>query len=233
MTSLDTFTGKQVEDEEAEDRRRTEELFRPKFLEQPLEFEATWTKDPTDYAKTGTSKAGNDYSIACWAIELEDLKILKVTPDDINVFVDGGSFTWLINKPKPDGKLKNSDLGQILKAAGVDKLTDLQGQRLHFTETVMRPWPKADGSYLYKVTRVAGANGAKPDSDKEAKFKAAEETARVALESTAWESESAFRTAWLNNPAVNQISPDFNTEVMLSRWAPQVEHFKNLGTPAA
>ncbi len=93
-------------------------------------------------------------------IKLENIKLLRVDPADLGALKDGDTFTWLVNKPKAGGVLKNSELGMILKAAGVQKLTDLKGFRLHLTEKVMRPWPKADGAYLYEVKKAGTGNGA-------------------------------------------------------------------------
>ncbi len=147
---------------------------------------------------------------------------------------DGNEYTLLISPVTDEQKAKKTSrftaMGKSTLASG-QNLTKFLHQRVRVTE-LTETYKSREGydrqSYHWKFETLAGVSSG-PSPDKDAKFAQAEEAAQLALESTTWESESAFRTAWLNNPAVNQLSPDFNTLVMLGKW----EGFKNLGTPAA
>ncbi len=152
---------------------------------------------------------------------------------------DGNEYTLLISPVSDEQKAKKTSrftaIGKSTLASG-QNLTKFLHQRVRVTE-IAETYKSREGydrqSYHWKFEALGGAMYKDTTIAKDLKFAEAEEAARLALESTAWESESAFRTAWLNNPAVSQLSPDFNTEVMLGRWDVLKEHFKNLGTPAA
>ncbi len=165
------------------------------------------------------------------AFNFENIKVLEAGHCQLQ---EGDAFTLLV-EPQAESVKRGAPnaLTPIAKTthASGEKLNNFVGEEVEVTE-IVRIYKKNNGydgyDYSWKFERVgAASNGA--SADKDAKFKAAEEAAEIALGSTEWESESAFRTAWLNNPAVNQLSPDFNTLVMLGKW----EGFKNLGTPAA
>ncbi len=204
---------------------------RPSFNHNPVSWEGDWDGKVARGSEMFVDKTEHPRL----AFTFTNCKFLDV--GRATELEDGQSFVLMI-KPLSEESAKKpkslTQLGLTVKASGKDLTAANFAGRVRVTE-ITETYKKSNGydgyTYHWKFEKIGEAgnvsNGA--SADKDAKFAQAEEAARLALESTTWESESAFRTAWLNNPAVNDISADFNTEVMTGRW----KGFKNPGIPAA
>ncbi len=227
INALD-WTPEELEQEAARDNR-------PSFRKEPIQFEGEWNGE----IRECQSEVIQNQTYPRYGLPFTKTKFLDVgNGTDLQ---DGQEYVLLLEVPPTLTKKgapfpkRLTQIGRTAAASG-HELKWFAGSRLRVTEQAEVSGKNAKGydqfRYFYKFEKIGdtGVNGASPD--REAKFKEAEQMGLQALEAADWQSESEFRTAWLNNPSVNQISPDFNTEVMLSRWAPQVEHFKNLEVQA-
>ena len=195
---------------------------RPSFRKEPIQFEGEWNGE----IRNMQSEPIQGTTYPRYGLPFTKTKFLDVgNGTDLQ---DGQEYVLLLEVPptltkkgQPFPK-RLTQIGRTAAASG-HELKWFAGSRLRVTEMAEVSGKNAKGydqfRYYYRFEKIgeSGSNGASPD--KEAKYAKAQDEAHAMLNGgTGWTDQNSFVQAFIHNPAVNQLSADFNGELMSGKW---------------